>query len=103
MRLIDADRLEEEIKSLRCTLTGLRAGKGVLARAADEYRKTILQIIDDQPTAFDKEKVIEKINREIEYHHEKSKIASMEIRAYSDGAERAYRLLRNIVEKGGIE
>ena len=45
----------------------------------------------------------EKINREIEYHHEKSKIASMEIRAYSDGAERAYRLLRNIVEKGGVE
>lgn len=55
------------------------------------------------PTAFDKKRVIEKINREIEYHHEKSKIASMEIRAYSDGAERAYHLLRSIVEKGGIE
>lgn len=58
MRLIDADLLTEEIESLRCTLTGLRAGKGVLARAADEYRKSILQIISDQPTAFDKEKVI---------------------------------------------
>lgn len=42
MKLIDADRLEEEIKSLRCTLIGLRAGKGVLARAADEYQKSIL-------------------------------------------------------------
>lgn len=62
MRLIDADLLTEEIESLRCTLTGLRAGKGVLARAADEYRKSILQIISDQPTAFDKEKVIKEIS-----------------------------------------
>ena len=62
-----------------------------------------LKKIREHPTAFDKKRVIEKINREIEYHHEKSKIASMEIRAYSDGAERAYRLLRSIVEKGGIE
>ena len=61
MRLIDADLLTEEIESLRCTLTGLRAGKGVLARAADEYRKSILQIISDQPTAFDKEKVIDEL------------------------------------------
>lgn len=63
----------------------------------------VLKEIREHPTAFDKKRVIEKINREIEYHHEKSKIASMEIRAYSDGAERAYRLLRSIVEKGGIE
>ena len=62
-----------------------------------------LKEIREHPKAFDKKRVIEKINREIEYHHEKSKIASMEIRAYSDGAERAYRLLRSIVEKGGIE
>lgn len=62
-----------------------------------------LKEIREHPIAFDKKRVIEKINREIEYHHEKSKIASMEIRAYSDGAERAYRLLRSIIEKGGIE
>lgn len=64
MRLIDADLLTEEIESLRCTLMGIRAGKGVLAHAADEYRKTMLQIINDQPTAFDKEKVIEEIKEE---------------------------------------
>lgn len=56
MRLIDADTLTEEIKSLRCTLTGLRAGKGVLAHAVNEYRKSILQIIQDQPTAMGREK-----------------------------------------------
>lgn len=94
MRLIDADTLTEEIKSLRCTLTGLRAGKGVLARAADEYRKTILQIIDDQPTAFDKEKVIEELRSEIHLTVYDPMLAGRYIKK-----ERAI----EIVEKGGIE
>ena len=67
MRLIDADLLTEEIESLRCTLMGIRAGKGILAHAADEYRKTILQIINDQPTAFDKNKVIEELKSPYNY------------------------------------
>ena len=90
MRLIDADLLTEEIESLRCTLTGLRAGKEVLARAADEYRKSILQIISDQPTAFDKEKVIEKIK---EIMNDES------IRFVDQAVNRTI----EIVEKGGIE
>lgn len=94
MRLIDADRLEEEINSLRCTLTGLRAGKGVLARAADEHRKTILQIIDDQPTAFDKEKVIEELRSEIHLTVYDPMLAGRYIKK-----ERAI----DIVKKGGIE
>lgn len=87
MRLIDADLLTEEIKSLRCTLIGLRAGKGILARAADEYQKSILQIIDDQSTAFDKEKVIEELE---DYLFEKYCV---------EGDEK----IAEIVEKGGIE
>ena len=98
MRLIDADRLKAAIHTdfnERFTLYHDTDQTDLFDMVMDD--------IDEMPTAFDKEKVIEKINREIEYHHEKSKIASMEIRAYSDGAERAYRLLRSIVEKGGIE
>lgn len=98
MRLIDADRLKAAIHtdfSEHFTLYHDTDQTALFDMVMDD--------IDEMPTAFDKEKVIEKINREIEYHHEKSKIASMEIRAYSDGAERAYHLLRSIVEKGGIE
>lgn len=62
--LISRKVLLEEIRSFRCSITGLRAGKGVLASAADEYRKSILQIIKDQPTAFDKEKVIDQLKEE---------------------------------------
>ena len=52
--LISRKTLLEEIQSFRCSITGLRAGKGVLARAADEYRRSIIQIIKDQPI-FDEE------------------------------------------------
>ena len=64
--LISRKALFEEIQNFRCSITGLRAGKGVLAYAADEYRRSILQIIEDQATAFDKEKVIEEMKGEIE-------------------------------------
>lgn len=110
MRLIDADRLEEEINSLRCTLIGLRVGKGVLARAADEYRKSILQIIEDQPTAFDKEKVIEELVelRQREYNDSDEESETMDgEEIYDEGRSKgrfeAYRRTIGIVEKGGIE
>ena len=73
--------------------SSLRAGKGAIARAADEYRKSILQIIDDQPTAFDKEKVIEEIKRERD--------VAQECNQYS--AISAHELDIVIVEEGGIE
>ena len=60
--LISRKELLDEIESFRCSIIGLRAGKWVLARAADEYLKNILRIIGDQPTAFDKQKVIEELN-----------------------------------------
>lgn len=94
MRLIDADTLTEEIESLRCTLTGLRAGKGVIARAADEYRKSILQIIDDQPTAFDKEKVSKELKKCRVYQFQ-GMLPDGRVCHFSDVIE--------IVKKGGIE
>ena len=100
MRLIDADLLTEEIKSLRCTLIGLRAGKGILARVADEYQKSISQIIEDQPTAFDKEKVIEELRSEASRWHE----SGVEFKDENEkGVAAGFRLATHIVEKGGIE
>lgn len=98
MRLIDADLLTEEIESLRCTLTGLRAGKGVLARAADEYRKSILQIISDQPTAFDKERVIEELKKHADIAFEVEDAYGSQV-AY--GEYMAYEQAADIVRKAG--
>lgn len=49
-RLIDADALQEEVNGFTMTVTGLRAGKGVLLEYVKQYRDFINRIIDDAPT-----------------------------------------------------
>lgn len=72
-------------------------------RAADEYRKTVLQIIEDQPTAFDKEKVIEEL--EATTHWESSEPADDDgyIDDYYNNEVIDIDKAIEIVEKGGIE
>ena len=48
-RLIDANALMEELSSLTMTITGLRAGRGVLAQFMNEYRNSVLRIVDEAP------------------------------------------------------
>ena len=50
---IDRKNLEEEIKSLRFMITGMRNGKTMTRLALEGYRKSILKIIDEQPTYMD--------------------------------------------------
>lgn len=46
--MIDEKKLIEEIKSLRVTVNGLRAGKGILREFEKQYRESILRIIEEQ-------------------------------------------------------
>lgn len=48
--LIDRKELKEEIENLRMTITGMRIGKTMTAKALEEYKKSILRIIDAQQT-----------------------------------------------------
>jgi len=48
--LIDRKTLTYEVSGLTMTITGLRAGRGILNKFMTEYRKSVLQIIDEQPT-----------------------------------------------------
>ena len=50
MRLIDADAISEDILSLTMTITGLWGGKGVLNEFMQEYRRSVLRIVDDAAT-----------------------------------------------------
>ncbi|MBQ8559068.1 MAG: hypothetical protein IJ439_03685 [Tyzzerella sp.] len=59
--LISRSALKQEIESLRMTITGLRAGKGILQKIMNEYRDSVLRIIDEQPTAYNVDKVVEEI------------------------------------------
>lgn len=47
--LISRSALSEELSSLTMTITGLRAGKGVLRECMTEYQKSVLRIVDDAP------------------------------------------------------
>ena len=50
--LIDRKALKEEIESLIMTITGMRSGKTMTILALEEYKKSILRIIDEQPTVY---------------------------------------------------
>ena len=49
-RAIDAVELAKEVSSLRVSVTGLRAGKGVLSAYAKKFKKSVLKIIDEAET-----------------------------------------------------
>ena len=48
---IERESLQDEIRSLSMSITGLRCGKGVLGEYMKQYRESVLRIVDEQPTA----------------------------------------------------
>jgi hypothetical protein len=47
--LISRSGLSENLAALTMTITGLRAGKGVLREFMTEYRESVLRIVDEVP------------------------------------------------------
>ena len=50
--LIDRQNLKEEIESLRMKIIGTRSRKIMIAQVLEEYKKSILRIIDEQLTIY---------------------------------------------------
>lgn len=50
--LISRKTLKEEIESLRMKINGMRNGKTMTIKALEEYKKSVLRIIDEQPTVY---------------------------------------------------
>ena len=48
---IERESLQDEIRGLSMSITGLRCGKGVLNEYMKQYRESVLRIVDEQPTA----------------------------------------------------
>lgn len=84
MRLIDADKLMDSLKG------------NVLIDVTPELEDTIAE----QPTAFDKEKVIEELKKHADIAFETDDAYGSEV-AYGEWT--AYKQVEEIVEKGGIE
>ena len=89
-RLIDADVLLEHIKKLECHAENKKYEQGM----NDFLQFYFPQIIDNQPTAFDTEKVVEQLEEKIEitWKHD-----------YLGGRKDAFKEAIDIVKKGGVE
>lgn len=105
--LISRKLLTEEIESLGMKINVLRSGKGILQKVLTEYKKSILRIIEEQPTAFDKEKVIEDLtdwkNDAEKWAAKYDEIGDINNMDIQDAMARCYKNAIEIVEKGGIE
>ena len=99
MRLIDADEL---IKRMRKWMPKDPCGR---EQTAEEIISTDIAVsvcmeIEEAPTAFDKEKVIEELRSEASRWHE----SGVEFKDENEkGVAAGFRLATHIVEKGGIE
>ena len=95
MRLIDADRLKAAIHtdfSEHFTLYHDTDQTALFDMVMDD--------IDEMPTAFDKEKVIEELRSEASRWHE----SGVKFKDENEkGVAAGFRLATHIVEKGGIE
>ena len=89
-RLIDADVLLEHIKKLECHAENKKYEQGM----NDFLQCYFPQIIDNQPTAFDTEKVVEQLEEKIEITWEHD---------YRGGRKDAFNEAIDIVKKGGVE
>ena len=95
MRLIDADRLKAAIHTDF-------SEHFTLYHDTDETAlfDMVMDDIDEMPTAFDKEKVIEELISEASRWHE----SGVEFKDENEkGVAAGFRLATHIVEKGGIE
>lgn len=90
MRLINADVLQEELENFFLVITG----NPKQATVVRECKRSFARMIDEQPTAYDTDKVIENLSMQ------KSGLTEWEEdKAYEIGMEKAI----EIVKTGGIQ
>ena len=101
--LISRKILSDELASLRISLTNISC----IQKAVDETIKSVLRIVNEQPVAFDKEKVVNELMIRATISEERMNLfvekGFTQNESLADGKARAYRSAMEIVEKGGIE
>lgn len=89
MRLIDADKLKKDILL-----------QNILGEPIQKIIDRYIHIVDEQPTAFDMDKVIEQLETR------RTKAAALQeenISEYFDGEADAFKFAIKIVKEGGVE
>lgn len=103
-RLIDADKLIEDLEKIHITVNGMRSGKSFTIDILERYEEEIKKTINNQPTAYDVDKVVGKLKHRRYMLFENLK----QVTSYSYEDEiieniRHYEYAINIVKAGGID
>ena len=94
MRPIDADEFKKRI-----------VGMAILLNYPSSKANELCELIDSQPTAFDVEKVIEQLNKELELADEEKRRCTIENMLQFDEAKgyaRGMACAIEIVKRGGV-
>lgn len=92
-RLIDADEFQKQI-----------VGMAILNNYPPDKANALCKLVDSQPTAFDVEKVIEQLNKELELADEEKRRCTIENMLQFDEAKgyaRGMACAIEIVKRGG--
>ena len=94
MRIIDADQLLEALKTEpQYLMEAPRSCKSLLTNIISNHHKKVIEVIEQQPTAYDVDKVVEQLkalcNAEVDYY------------SSNDVIDREDAL--DIVKKGGLD
>lgn len=98
MRLIDADELIKRMEKWMTKACG--RGQTVEERVASDIAVSVCMEIEETPTAFDKEKVLEELKKHADIAFETDDAYGSEV---AFGEWSAYKQAEEIVKKGGVE
>ena len=91
MQLIDADKLKKDILL-----------QNILGEPIQKITDRYIHIVDEQPTAFDVDKVVEQLEKLADEANDKI-LEAGGLQLYYDGYEDAMRTTVEIVKGGGVE
>ena len=91
MQLIDADKLKKDILL-----------QNILGEPIQKIIDRYIHIVDEQPTAFDADKVVEQLEKLADEANDKI-LEAGGLQPYYDGYEDAMRTAVEIVKGGGVE
>lgn len=82
--MIDEKELIEQIKSLRVTITGLRAEKSILNEYAQHFKDSVIRIINEQPKVGEWIPCNERLPEEKKFYEENMRSPACLVTVLSD-------------------
>lgn len=107
-RLIDADKLILSLNDfmlVESPTDNASTGERRMSEMVCKIIQHCIEVAEEQPTAYDVEKVVEQLEEQERFYETSSDCDSLELpqNAYYKGMVKGFTYSRNIVRKGGVE